>query len=88
MKTYIYDILTTHCSEFNIFKSTQHGFRENHSAVTNLLELFNYITAYINSNDSVDMITINFSKVFDTIISHKKLFTKLYSYGVCGKILG
>ena len=31
METYLYDILTKHCSECNIFKSAQHGFRENHS---------------------------------------------------------
>ena len=51
-----------------------------------IVELFNDIIAYINSNNSVDMITIDFSKAFDTI-SHKKLLIKLYSYGTCGKIL-
>ena len=33
------------------------------------------------------MITIDFSKAFDTK-SHKKLLRKLYSYGISGKILG
>ena len=87
METYFYDILTKHCSEFSIFKSAQHGFRKNHSTISNLLELFNDITAYINSNNSVDMITVDVSKAFDTI-SHNKLLIKLYSYGICGKILG
>ena len=70
METYLYDILTKDCREFDIFKSAQHGFRKYYSTATSILELFNDITAYFNSNNSVDMITFDFSKDFDTISHH------------------
>ena len=48
--------------------------------------MLNDLTCYINNEHSADLITIYFSKAFDSI-SHNKLIYKLKTFGICGKIL-
>ena len=43
------------------------------------------ITSFVNNSHSVDIITIDFAKVFDSI-SHNKLSYKLQTYCICGKV--
>ena len=50
---------------------------------SNLLELNNDQMKFLDDGNSVDLITIDFSKVFDKI-SHKKLLHKLLNFSVDG----
>ena len=72
---------------YNIFIACQHGFRKGKSVVTNLLELLDDITNYIDNCNNVDLITIDFFRAFDKI-SHNKLIYKLSKYGISGNLLG
>ena len=42
------------------------------------------ITSFVDNSHSVNIITIDFAKAFDTV-SHNKLLYKLQTYGICGK---
>jgi ribonucleases P/MRP protein subunit RPP40 len=86
MESIIYDKIVAHCTKNNILNNAQHGFREKHSTISNLLELLNYITLKVDDGNNVDLITIDFAKAFDSI-SHNKLLHKLKGYGIGGKIL-
>ena len=86
METKIHNHIIEHYESFKLLHSAQHGFRNKHSATSNLLQLLNDLTCYINNGHSVDLITIDISKVFDSI-SHNKLICKLKTFGICGTIL-
>ena len=69
-----------------LLRNSQHGFRQQYSTTSKLLELLNDVTQDIDNNNNVELITIDFSKAFDSI-SHSKLIHKLYSYGIQGELL-
>ena len=87
MESILYDLITEHCDNNNIINKAQHGFRNKHSIVTNLLELLNDITKAVDEKNKIDVFTIDFSTAFDSI-SHNKLIYKLLSYGIDGKLYG
>ena len=70
----------------NIMSPAQHGFLRRHSTCTNLLECFNDWTVCVQSRQQTAIVYIDFAKAFD-VVSHKKLFAKLYSYGIRGTVL-
>ena len=51
-------------------------FGKKHSTVSNLIEMLNDVTHNIDNKLNVDLITIDFSRAFDSI-SHSKLIQKL-----------
>ena len=51
----------------NKLSNFQHGFRHNHSTITNLLFTYEYIFKKINDNINCDVLYIDFSKAFDKI---------------------
>ena len=48
--------------------------------------MLNDITKLFDNKNNIDLVTIDFSKAFDTI-SHAKLIHKLLKYGAVGKTL-
>ena len=44
----------------NLFSDCQHGFRQHRSCVTQLLEVLNDITNFIENSDNVDIIYMDF----------------------------
>ena len=78
--------LNNHFTLNNILHDAQHGFIKGRSTFTNLLESLNDWTLCLQNKDQVDIIYIDFSKAFD-VVTHEKLFTRLYSYGIRGDLL-
>jgi len=64
----------------------QHGFISNHSTCTNLLEFTHDWLVILNSSRTTNIIYIDFSHAIDSIV-YNKLFNKLESYGITGKLL-
>ena len=61
---------------------TQHKVLEkSKSATSNLLEFADEISKYVDNNDNVEAITVDFTKAFD-----KPLY-KINCYGISGKVL-
>jgi len=58
----------------------QNGFISKHSTVTNLLECTHDWSLAFNGKLPVDVIYIDFSKAFDSVV-HSKLIHKLQTFG-------
>jgi hypothetical protein len=55
-----------------LVNAVQHGFLRKHSTCTNLLESVHDWSAALNDKHSVDVVYIDFQKLFDTV-SHPKI---------------
>ena len=67
--------------------STQHGFRLGRSCLSALLDVFDNIMhmLLLDSNSSVDMVYLDFPKVFDKV-DHDMLLHKISAVGITGNI--
>ena len=70
----------------NLIKDFQHGFRKGRSCLTNLLDLFEYITKCLDNGECIDIVYLDFSKAFDRV-SHMLLKYKLIAHGITGNLL-
>ena len=75
-----------HLDKHNLIKGTQHGFRQNLSCSSNLLDFLNFATKNIDEGEPIDIVYFDFSKAFDKV-SITKLLIKLKAYGINGNIL-
>ena len=72
MESIIKDCILSHLNKFSLIRDSQHGFTKNRSCVTNLLEFMEEVTSTLDSRKSVDMIYLDFLKVFDKVC-HQRL---------------
>lgn len=79
--------ISKHLLQYKLIKSSQHGFREGKSCLTNLLEFFESITECIDKGIPVDVVYLDFQKAFDKV-PHERLISKLKSHSISGKIQG
>jgi hypothetical protein len=70
----------------NSIDSTQHGFVQHRSTVSNLALLNDFISESMDSGHQVDVIYTDYSKAFDRI-DHDILISKLYLIGIRGDLL-
>ena len=63
-----------------------HGFITDKSCLTQLLHAINHWTTSLGQNIPVDILYLDFQKVFDSV-PHYCLFVKLEAYGIRGKFL-
>ena len=76
-----------HLEQHGISSALNHGFRPGYSCETQLLKTFNDLSMSFDNGHQVDIAVFDFSKAFDTI-PHKKLSSKLASYGIGSQLHG
>jgi len=82
----IRDELVNHMESNELFTKQQHGFRQKHSCVTQLLEVTDDWYNILDEGGNIDSIYLDFRKAFDTV-PHKRLKNKINSYGIRGRLL-
>ena len=75
------DKITSFLDKHKLILASQHGFRNNRSCLTNLLEFYNYVFSNYDERIPSDIIYLDFSKAFDTV-PHKRLLIKLKAHGI------
>ena len=78
--------ISRHLKEHKILIPSQHGFRQNLSCDTQLIQFIDDLHAGVNKAKQVDCIVMDFAKAFDKV-SHDRLLYKLEGYGIGGKTL-
>ncbi|PKU45836.1 rna-directed dna polymerase from mobile element jockey-like [Limosa lapponica baueri] len=62
-------------------RTSQHGFMKRRSCLTNLISFYDHGTRLLNAGKAVDVIYLDFGKVFDTV-PHSVLLEKLANHGI------
>ena len=86
LETIVKDRLMMYFTSCNLLSPCQHGFRSLHSCVTQLLQAVNDWSLALESGNSVDVVYLDLRKAFDCV-PHRRLLSKLQSYGITGKLL-
>jgi len=69
-----------------LVQNSEHRFRKGRSCLTNLLEFLDKVSGCVNSDDSVDIIFLDFARTINKVF-HRKLALKLQAHGIDGKLL-
>ena len=77
----IKDKIISFLDRHKLILDSQHGFRNNRSCLTNLLEFYNYVFSNYDERVPSDIIYLDFKKAFDTV-PHKRLLIKLKAHGM------
>ena len=88
MEHIICHTILDHLNTYNIINPIQHGFRSGLSCQTQLILLIDEIVRAMDQHYQVDLIVLDFSKVFDTIKirtlrhSYSQILTHGYKHGL------
>ena len=86
MESVIHVQLMSYLREHNLISKAQHGFLSKRSTGTNLLSCLQDWQLSVKVNKLVDVIYLDFSKAFDSLV-HSKILVKLSSYGIGFELL-
>ena len=86
LETIVKDNLLQYFNSVSMLSPCQHGFCLSYSCVTQLLQAVNDWSLALVSGNSVDVVYLGLCKVFDCV-PHRRLLSKLQSYGIAGKLL-
>ncbi|WP_260439318.1 reverse transcriptase domain-containing protein, partial [Proteus mirabilis] len=64
---------------------SQHGLVKGRSCLTNLIEFFEVVTKEVDEGKAVDVVYMDFSKVFDKV-PHGRLLQLIRRYGIEGEL--
>src|SRR5260221_11311077 len=85
LESIIKDNIINHLNKNNLINSSQHGFTERKSCLTNLLEFLDSVTNCVDQGHPVDVIYLDLQKAFDKV-PHERLLLKLKAHGITGEI--
>ena len=77
--------LMSHASNHGLLYKLQHGFRDQRSCETQLLEFIQDVTNNMQQGTQTDVCILDFSKAFDKV-GHLRLLEKLKWYGIGGDV--
>ena len=86
MERCVHKNITAFLNDYDKLKTTQHGFRLNHSCQTKFLETLYQWAGSVDNRKSTDAIFLDFSKAFDSV-PHQRLLMKLNHIGIRGPLL-
>ena len=84
MEHIIYHSIMDHLNLNDVLIDNQHGFRSNHSCVTQLIVFIEDVSYALDHQKQIDIILLDFSKAFD-MVPHQRLLSKLKYYGITGE---
>ena len=87
MEKLIKDGIVSHLEKNGLLGSSQHGFCKHISCLTNLLEYLKTIVNTLDAGHPVDVIYVDFQKVFDKV-PHERLLITLKAHGMGGRVHG
>ena len=73
--------ISKHLNKHNALYELQHGFRENRSCETQLIQLVEDLGRQLTLGKQTDLVLLDFSKAFDKV-NHLKLLYKLACFGI------
>jgi len=76
MEQFILCALTGHVKDNQGIRPSQHGFMKGRSCLTNLISFYDKVTHLVDEGKAVDIVYLDFSKIFDTV-PHSILLEKL-----------
>ena len=86
LESFIRDTIQVHMEKNKLYSKCQHGFRRKKSCISQLLEVMEDFTKFIENKKNFDVIYLDFKKAFDSV-PHERLLLKLKGYGIGGSIL-
>jgi len=86
MESLIKDKLSEFINVKKILTKHQHGFMQQRSCLTNLLEAMERWTDAVDNGYGIDVLFLDYRKAFDSV-SHRKLIEKLKNLGIQDKLL-
>ena len=78
--------LVEHLESQDLMNSSQHGFRDKHSTISQLLAYYDSILSMMEEGHYVHSVYLDFAKAFDKV-DHNILLQKIKGCGIQGKIL-
>ena len=87
MEHIIYHSIIQHLNSFNVLMiiENQHGFRSQHSCVTQLISLLDNLSYSMDHHQQTDVILLDFANAFDSV-PYQRLLVKLRYYGITNNI--
>ena len=86
LEGFIRDSIQKFFDDLNLYTTCQHGFRRKRSCVSQLLEVMEDFTDFLDKGEAFDTIYLDFRKAFDSV-PHERLLLKLEAYGISGQII-
>jgi hypothetical protein len=86
MEHILHSNIISHLEANNILSENQHGFHKHRSCENQLSITLQELADGLNSEDQMDCILLDFSKVFDKV-PHQRLLNKCSHYGIRGNTL-
>jgi len=81
MEQIILSAIMQHTEDNQVIRPSQHGFMKGRPCLTNLISFYDQVTRLVDEGKAVDVIYLDFSKVFGTVI-HSILLEKLTAHGL------
>ncbi|XP_072107366.1 uncharacterized protein [Mobula birostris] len=85
LESIVKDEVTEYLEAYDKIGRIQHGFLKGKSCLTNLLQFFKEIASRLDKGDAVDVLYLDFQKVFDKV-PHMRLLNKIRAHGITGKL--